>query len=265
MAKNRIKLSPYYIAYLDILGSQEYLKSAKSEEYLNKIKALYDDVLISIKLLDIQKYNIKINTKIFSDNIVIAIKKDVFNTITEDMKILLLANVASYFQMLGFKYDFLVRGTITLGDFYLDNDLVCGKGLVDAYKIESEIAVYPRIIVNNLGINDFIQCNNLKRYLKKDFDGACYLDTFSNYFDIVNGDTHIHEIKVIQQTMTNKINQASDYKIQMKNFWLANKFNEFCQNNGFEECLIDIKTFPYDPNYIRTIVTGGARELENAK
>lgn len=42
----------------------------------------------------------------------------------------------------------LVRGGITIGDFYIDDMFVWGAALVKAYELEEKIAVYPRVILD---------------------------------------------------------------------------------------------------------------------
>ena len=39
--ESKIKLSPYFVAYMDILGAKKFINSENSEDYLNKIYQLY--------------------------------------------------------------------------------------------------------------------------------------------------------------------------------------------------------------------------------
>ena len=41
----------------------------------------------------------------------------------------------------------LVRGGISYGDFFSDEKMIWGNALIGAYKLEGQIAIYPRIIV----------------------------------------------------------------------------------------------------------------------
>ena len=77
-AANKIKLFPYYVAYLDILGISDAIKSEDSENYLNKIYNLFDDVNKAVSHTNQNHQSIKVIKKIFSDNIIIAIKKEPF-------------------------------------------------------------------------------------------------------------------------------------------------------------------------------------------
>lgn len=266
---DEIKLSPYYIAYLDILGISDAIKSENSEDYLNRIYNLFNDVNIAISNTNKNHQRINVIKKIFSDNIIIAIEKEpFFQETTEEIKQYLLIEMVSYLQMLGLKYSFLVRGGITVGNLYINNDFVYGGALLESYKLESQNAIFPRIVISEKFINEYIQNNNIRSYLNKDFDGTCYVDSFSTYFDLLNdynNDNIKNEVNYINKFLLSQITNNDDYKIIQKKYWIINKFNIFCQNNNFEEYVIDIDKFPYDPNYIRATVTGCARELENAK
>ena len=41
-----------------------------------------------------------------------------------------------------------IRGGVVIGDIYHDRDIVFGPGLNEAYRLEKEIAIYPRIIID---------------------------------------------------------------------------------------------------------------------
>jgi hypothetical protein len=43
----------------------------------------------------------------------------------------------------------LVRGAVTFGDIYFDAESVFGPALVDAYNLESKLALYPRIVISS--------------------------------------------------------------------------------------------------------------------
>ena len=76
IVQNKIKLSPYFVAYLDILGTTDSITSEKSEEVLNNIRELYNDTMNLLKENAKNLYHIDVKYKIFSDNIVIAIPKE---------------------------------------------------------------------------------------------------------------------------------------------------------------------------------------------
>lgn len=181
----KIHTSTYYIAYFDILGAKDLINSDDSELYLNYIHNLYNDAIEAIKLLYEEINKIEIKVKIFSDNIVIAIPKtEDAKSDKEAVKRSLIIDIASYFQVLAYKYSLLTRGSIVIGDLYIDNNFVYGKGLVRAYELESRIAIYPRIIIDEKYIDIFKLSNYIRKYINKDFDGVDFLNSFECYFEI---------------------------------------------------------------------------------
>lgn len=96
----------------------------------------------------IENFDISNNIEItcFSDFIVISsevVKENInviFSTLVTQVayisKELLLRNI-------------LVRGGVAIGDLYHKDNIVFGQGLIEAYRIESEIAEYPRIVLSD--------------------------------------------------------------------------------------------------------------------
>ena len=106
----------------------------------------------------------------------------------ELIKLAWLAEDCRTFQRHVFKNygNFLIRGGITIGDLYIDDTFVLGPGLIDAYKLESQNAKFPRIIVDERYAEKAISYMN-NAYLRinegkgkcaiiKDDDGVYFLD-----------------------------------------------------------------------------------------
>lgn len=66
---------------------------------------------------------------------------------------------------------FLVRGGITTGKLYHSQGVIFGEALIEAYKLESSVANYPRIVIHPK-VLDLCQMN--ARMIKEDFDGLYY-------------------------------------------------------------------------------------------
>jgi hypothetical protein len=54
--------------------------------------------------------------------------------------------------------------------------VVFGQGLVDAYRLESEVAVYPRVVLSSAMSGNEAWRTEDRRMVKRDFDGVYYLD-----------------------------------------------------------------------------------------
>lgn len=150
------------VTFIDILGFKDLVnKSSNSTKVLNIINATlmrfksleksesWTSDLIEIeedaqrKGLDGFDISKKTNCTCFSDSIVISIEiendlNEVFST--------LIANLSRIGAQL-LKEGILIRGGIDLSEIYHSNGIVFGKGLINAYELETKAAKYPRIIL----------------------------------------------------------------------------------------------------------------------
>lgn len=263
MNNQTIRLSQYYLAYIDILGIKEAIKSDKSEEYLNNIKELYELTYSYIKANCPRKYFLKADIKIFSDNIVIAMKKKEHYEFgaPNDISSCYLIIFASFFQVLALKYSLLVRGSIVVDDLYIDETFIYGNALTEAYKLESEIANYPRIIINPRDIHLFMKSDFQQKIISKDSSNIYYINPFECYFTYVPKEHKLDNLNVITEILTENLSENNDNKINQKVCWFINMFNDFCSSNGYLDNIINLDNYPYSEQKIEVRVTGFAREL----
>jgi len=165
MKDSEIKYEKRLVAFIDILGFKEIVN--QSENDISKIKLIYsvldylknwevkekwDLRLVKIEE-DAQKRGIenfdirdKTNVTAFSDSIVVSVKVD--NNINE-MTSTLIINLA-YIGAILIGKGILFRGGLTIGNLiHNENGTVFGQGLIDSYKLESNNAKYPRIILSD--------------------------------------------------------------------------------------------------------------------
>lgn len=170
---------PYIVAYLDILGVTSRIKG-NSIMQVNALNTIYNLFTAIFELADSQK-GIKsysgIQFKAFSDNIIIA-KKLTKNKV-DDVEALL--NCVSNFMCsaVGEGVCWLVRGGITIDDFYIDDTVVWGPALVRAYEMENDEARFPRILLDVPIVNLFENSRIDNDYLCIDSDGKPFLNYMS--------------------------------------------------------------------------------------
>ena len=267
VVENRIKLKPYYFAYMDILGAKKHIESEESENYLNKIQELYAETIGMIKPnVDNIFYLRNTKFKIFSDNIVIAIPKEIYmDTSLNATKSYYIMMFAAFFQILAIKHSFLVRGSIAVDDLYIDDDFVYGKALTKSYKLESEIAIYPRIIINPSDIHLFTKSDIQRDAIKKDDANIYYVNPFEFYFKYINQNIVDRELNSIKTNLQDMLHKTSNNKVNQKICWFINLFNNVCMDNDLHEYIINIEDYPYPYKKIEHTYRGYAREFENAK
>ena len=233
-----------YIAYVDILGYHELIKDRGLIEICKLIeKARIDVLLKQLKQSNVEKFKdvlysgphpseskssedgfYKIKAIAFSDNILLSTPSNWS----------LLLRVVIGMQAALIQEGIFIRGAMVHGEIYHSDTLVGGDGLIRAYHIESKVAVYPRIIVDQSYIkaartaSQHLVGNNerIMYYLKPDFDNNYFLD----YLKMDNQtfkDTH--KRKVDEAIEKNKFR----FKVLEKFIWCKTYHEEsMCQDNS---------------------------------
>lgn len=241
MIEQKLKTKDYLVAYIDVLGSKDKIVNDNDDEYLNKLKNIYD---LTSKLFNTSESiseNIKVN--IFSDNIVIASEPQMGTSEEIDYSILNFFLFISFFQIVALGENFLLRGGITRGEFYIDKDFVWGKALLAANKLEEKIAIYPRIIIdsNALSLLDNFEYPNgghNKFRLAQDSDGLIFLDYLylADFFIKTENRPFLINYKYNFKKELEMYN--GDSKIMQKLLWQKNYFNNFCANKEIKEFVV---------------------------
>ena len=178
---SRISMEKYVVAYIDILGSSE--KMIKDDDccFLNQMNELYHQSMKLVKSLQ-NNFNIKnIDIRIFSDNIIIARKISANENDFEESAMEAIVAVdflSSAMQSLAFAHKILLRGGISIGDFYIDETFVYGNALIRAYNYENKVAVYPRIVMDKYMLTQYVNY----RYFEHDFEHLLTIDTDGELF-----------------------------------------------------------------------------------
>lgn len=174
MTTNQKKYTQKIFAFLDILGFEEFVnESRKNPELINKIT----NTLLRSKAVASSTGNAKLTVlKVdptqyrhltFSDTSVISgpyISHD-------DIDFLSGWIIVYQYLMLKEERTF-IRGAVVYGDIYEDNDVLFGPALIDAYHLERDKALWPRVLIDASLLSKFTETE-----LKRDF---CQLMTQDN-------------------------------------------------------------------------------------
>jgi hypothetical protein len=191
-----------FIAFLDILGFKS--KVIESRDRVDKLRILIDSLKICGRFSSGGKNagdtsgslrTIDIRSRFFSDTIVFFLQ-------TNEDDIAQLFLVIRYLQDRLWEKGICLRGAITIGDMYwpsVNNDITVGPGLIEAYELETEVAIYPRIIVseklfsyiNSRQIQSypFGQIEELKNFIRQDKDGVRFLDLLDRDVTRIHSET----------------------------------------------------------------------------
>lgn len=222
---NPIKTKKYIVAYLDILGAEKRMiaKENESNDFLNILNSEYSHLVNMSSDVAIYKEN-KIQIKIFSDNIIVAAEFS-DNDETNKERLRLIIDIVSFWQSMLLRHGLLLRGGIAIGDLYMRDIFIYGKALINAYKLESEIAIYPRIIASS---RVAYLCGN--DAIIKDFDGQWFVNFYYN----VNGPGSYIDFQSWIKDVIAK-NSKENKKVVQKIKWLVNFHNNRCDEKNTGE------------------------------
>jgi len=135
------------VTFIDILGYQGQVKKAveagEGEALLISLRNAFDETYHHIK--DEAKGNRPLwLVKGFTDNIVIGYP--VLHDAEPEMGYMF-SNLCT-FQLMMTIHGFFIRGGMAIGDLYMDDEIVFGEGLIEAYESEKNLARDPRIVLS---------------------------------------------------------------------------------------------------------------------
>ena len=252
---NEINTKNSYIAYFDVLGYKHFFEDKENDiqELLRNNIAIANDTKYLME--DNSSISLNFQYKMFSDNCVIIIYLDNLN---ERTVFNALINIVAQLQLKILKdYKIPIRGAITKGQAFINNEIVFGQGLIQAVNLEASTAIYPRIIIDK----DAIEIEETE-LIKKDFDDLFYIDCFSLlnvsdvFFpepdkkkDICRLRDSVYALVVRHGHYNNRLTDPNKIKTQekiiSKYLWLILRYNEFVKDRKFPvsiEYKIDVNT-----------------------
>lgn len=234
------------VVFCDILGfSNEMIRAYDEEragELLIKLRSALNDSYSNLKYespisLGIPKC---FAFKTFTDNIVICFP--ILGDGESEMWIAFLRLGLLQLEMVC--SDFFIRGGISIGELYMDDDIVFGNGLIEAYRAESQLARDPRIVLGKSAIEYLkihlsyyseIDSSLQYRDLLKDIDGQIflnYLDTILMAVDEVG--PFYDKLTAHKAAIERKLDEFKNNPVIWSKYaWVANYHNYFCDQYDY--------------------------------
>lgn len=262
--KGQAVLRPSVVAFVDILGYQEMMlkavSTAAAAQFLSTLRAalsgalqeMLDDERDGWDVLESDMYRVRV----FTDNVVVGYP------IHDDAE----SELGRVFSMLGrlqlnlALLGFFLRGGIAVGEVFMDELVVYGSGLVDAYKGESTLAQDPRVVLTesavravkkHLNYYSDPQWSPQARDLLLDADGQFFL----NYLDALVLDEDEVDLESLERHKEQVGIRLAEFarapKIWSKYEWVARYHNVFCEQHQVDKALmVDVSTFQIRPGRI---------------
>jgi hypothetical protein len=243
-----VRMRTSVVVFADILGFTEKTRRANdlasAQELLRHLRSTLNGALMSITQ-DWMKLSGGMarrpwEYKAFTDNVVIGFPiRD-----SGEVELGRVFSNLSMFQLKMAQAGRFIRGSIAVGDLYIDRDIVFGAGLLEAYDVEQKLARDPRIVLAPSAVRYLTQ--HLARHedphgaphnrdLLVDADGQ----TFLNYLDSIliaeseHGPFYDellgHKDQVTQALQAHR----GDPKVWSKYEWVAKYHNYFCSMHSY--------------------------------
>lgn len=235
---------PYYphkdyedrvVAFIDILGfSNMVAQSANDVKRLRHLTSAMDNFHKILWSWEADGSYSSFAFTQFSDSIVISAIADTADSFE------MLQQLLRGIMMLAEEYSILVRGGITRGQLIHDDTLLIGPAMVEAYRLESKCAVYPRVIIDGSLKKSFDE--NIEHYIhnytnftdiptqdfifKKDVDGWWYINYIhpsDDYIDMCRTVRDYNEYRSELLDIVDKGLKVPSPEVRMKYQWLAEK------------------------------------------
>lgn len=250
-----MEVQNHIVLFLDILGYSNIISNCKDKQmenyYLDKIHGIMSNLSRFIEkrhiYIDQQNDNLHLSrfrSLLFSDNILFFAPYK--NEIDKDNLYMNLLYGLSEFLVRYTKEDIFFRGGITAGNLYYDENLhfVFGSGLVKAYTLESSVAKYPRIVIDNE-----LKSSPIFWGISQENE-IYYLDYLSLGHSLIRDSdmpehTKIEHFSSCLKEQKNAISKAyqkylTDERVFPKYQWLAKYHNDYCKKNGFNQFIIEV-------------------------
>lgn len=245
------------VVFLDVLGFQEKLIDFENQAvqynednnyfYSESVNEFIETFKSVVGFLDKNNFNFYL----FSDNICITIDYSE----NQNRLIEILVAINDLFFKFAQKGYFL-RGGVDVGKFVdvkekeKENKIAVGVPLATAYKLEQDVAMYPRIVISNnyKKLLDSFEESKLinedsitkKKYLIKQHCEVYYINTF---FNLLNNENKIEIVEGIKKSIEeNLLTNSMKERVAIKYEWLANEFNSFIDEYVNELIYLETET-----------------------
>jgi len=251
-SKNRFSYDKRIVAFIDIMGMSEHLAAVdKAFTFVKNVSDTINEILRTEVKLSSTLQHIKLGYDVetffpgwvgsdvdcrissISDSIVISVPESTIRNGERNRLFSLLICLETVFglQRQLIQLGILTRGGISFGHLYHANNIVIGDGLVSAYKLETQAAIFPRVIldesIQQLMMNESLRDGIVEDLMRlrvgnmfsRDNDGMYFVDYLG--LDIMNREADWSErFARIDTFVRDEISSITDLRVKQKLFWL---------------------------------------------
>ncbi|MDY6264966.1 MAG: hypothetical protein SPM09_11205 [Fibrobacter sp.] len=214
-----------HIAFIDILGFKNLVMNEQCDYLYNVFQQIRVSSQTGFNLgNEFVSSFLLVKHYVMSDSIILYIDASIKDSFFA------LVRTCQFLQMSLLTMDtpILVRGGITSGPIFSENEIIYGKGLINSYLLEENTAIYPRIIFTKQTLD-----NGRRNYesIKPEIDSLAFYkdrdELYSvNYMSLEFFIKHEYAAKYLDNILTycqTNIDQETNDAIRKKYLWLKEK------------------------------------------
>lgn len=222
-----MELKTHIVAFIDLLGfssmvSHDCEKPEGEQKFISKLFEVHN------KTKEISDGIEGMSLTQFSDSVVLSLPYSIdnFNAI---------CGIISSYQYQLLCSGILCRGGVSYGKHFSTEDFLFSHGLIDAYCIESKLAINPRVVISKPLIE--LVYGNAKsvdsKFLVQENDGLFFLK-------YLNGETYTENRSVVSSLLPEQL--SDNPSVRAKQIWLVDYFNntfpdqKIRESNRFSDC-----------------------------
>jgi hypothetical protein len=229
--------------FLDLLGFRERMAAAyasgEATSLLRTLRAALDEA--GRHLIQTQHGSDPADlwkVKAFTDNVVLGMP--IYDDAELDLG--LVFSMVGLYQLTMVNHGFFVRGAIAVGELYIDEDIVFGAALIEAYAAEAQIARDPRVVLTSsavalvkqhIGYYATLEHSPQYQELLIDSDGQVFLHYLGTAFNEDDNSPDVAALTSHRQNVELRLQCFSSRPIIWSKYaWLARYHNWICDEFG---------------------------------
>jgi hypothetical protein len=136
--------------------------------------------------------------------------------------------------------DVLIRGALTIGEIATSEGMVFGPALVKAYEMEASSAIYPRIVIDPIVLQTFVETNALRKIeatlehdskellqlIRQDVDGLYFVDYLRAIRSEDTEERYLVFLRKHREMIERRLNGLDAIGVASKLGWLASYHNQ---------------------------------------
>lgn len=194
----------------------------------------------------------QVKYRVFSDNFVLAV--ELFEDTDKDFCLIrtLIPYIVQIQQWLLICHKTFIRGSIVIGNICFTDNYVFGSGLISSYLLENDIALFPRIILDDECMyifRGYEVFDGIKERFKvtdelvlDDIDGngfVNYLAIDYRYVEKLGSDEFTEGIVAQHRLIIIRLLESTkNKKVLQKYYWCKNFHNRICERYDFPQYII---------------------------